>query len=150
MRTILLASLLVTTSAMASEVGLKKVSFSVGGRGGLNYSYYNCDSVKDTVEALIEKLGGSSVSVRCTGGLDTWGNMPPMPAYVTATFDNAASGNGPTERVTLKSRFESSCELNTTALNAILPQFENITVVSKRDTCFDNRSRWSYDLDIVR
>jgi hypothetical protein len=149
MRTLAIAALLVSASAMATDSGLKKVSFSVGGRGGLNYTFYNCDSVEDRVETLIEKLGGTSVSVRCTGGLDTWGHMPPMPAYVTATFENAA-GNGAVENVTLKSNMDSDCELNVTALNAILPQFENIRVISKRASCFDNSSRWSYNLEITR
>ena len=150
MRTIALAALLVSSSAFAAVDAQNKVSFSVGGRGGLNYSFYNCDSVKTTVANLVQKLGGSAVSVRCSGGLDPWSNMPPMPAFVTASFDNAVAGNGQVDRVTLKSSFDSNCELNTTALNALLPKFENIKVVSKRASCMDNRSRWSYELEISR
>lgn len=150
MRTLVIAALLVSGSAMAVDAGSKEVSFSVGGRGGLNYTFFNCDSVEGQVETLIEKLGGTNVSVRCTGGLDPWSSMPPMPAYVTATFDNAG-GTGAVENVTIKSQaWDSNCELNVTALESLLPKFENIKVVSKRASCFDNSSRWSYNLQITR
>lgn len=149
MRTIAIAALLVSASAMA-DMGSKEVSFSVGGRGGLNYSYYNCDSVVDRVETLIEKLGGMNASVRCTGGLDTWRGMPPMPAYVTAGFDTVG-GTGAVETITIKSdSFDSNCELNVAAMEALLPAFENIKVLKKRASCFDNRTRWSYELQITR
>jgi hypothetical protein len=145
MRSLLIAAILVSGSAMATEV-----SFSAGGRGGLNVTYFNCDSVEGQVETLIEKLGGTNVSVRCTGGLDTWRSMPPMPAYVTATFDTVG-GTGAVENVTIKSpAWDSNCELNVPAMEALLPAFSNIKVVSKRASCFDNSSRWSYSLQITR
>lgn len=150
MRTIAIAALLVSASAMADVAGSKEVSFSVGGRGGLNYTFYNCDSVEERVETLIEKLGGTSASVRCTGGLDRWGGMPPMPSYVTARFETVG-GTGAVENVTIKAEsFDQNCELNVAAMEALLPAFENVKVVSKRASCFDNRSRWYYNLQITR
>lgn len=150
MRSLVIASLLVSGSAMAVDAGTKVVTFSAGGRGGLNYTFFNCDSVEGQVETLIEKLGGTNVSVRCTGGLDPWGNMPPMPAYITAKFENRG-GTGAVENVTIKSdAWDSNCELNVPAMEALLPAFENIKVVSKRASCFDNSDRWSYNLQITR
>jgi hypothetical protein len=151
MRSIALLALVVSASSFAGEYVSKKVSFSVGGMGGFNTTYYNCDSVEDRVESHLETLGASNISVRCSGGLDTWSSMPPMPAYVTASFDaQLPSNGGGVEEMTLKARFDQDCELNTKALQAILPEMPGVTIVSKRDSCFDNRSRWFYEITIAR
>lgn len=150
MRFIAVLALVASASAFANEYVSKTVSFSVGGRGGLNYSYYNCDSVEDTVESHLEKLGATNISVRCSGGLQYPSPMPPMPAFVKASFDAPVPNGGVVENVTLKARFDQNCEVNTTALNAILPQMPSVTVLAKRDSCFDNRTRWFYDLSIVQ
>lgn len=150
MRSMIIGLILVSSSAFAGEYVSQKFSVSVGGMGGWNTTYYNCDSLEDRVESNLEKLGAVNVRVRCSGGLDTWGHMPPMPAYVTASFDAPVAGTTTTRALTIKSRMGDSCEADVATFDAALPLFPAITVLSRKASCsFGNNGRWSYDLSIA-
>ncbi len=142
----LLFGLLLTSSAFASQF-----SMSLGGiGGGWTQTYYNCDSLQDLVEADLVKLGATGIRVNCSGGLDTWGNFPPMPAFVTASFDPAVSTGSTTRTVNLRSHFDDSCAAHVATFDNALPYFSNIKVLSRSASCDSGRTgRWSYDLQIT-
>lgn len=147
MRLLILALTLMSASSFASEYVSKKVSFGVFGRTGSTTSYYNCDSARDLVADHIETLGGVNARVRCSGGIQNWGATP---ISITANFDAPVPNGGAVQSMTLKARsFDQNCELHTTALKHLLPAFPGVKVISKRDSCYDNRSRWYYDLEVT-
>jgi hypothetical protein len=142
----LLFGLLLTSSAFASQF-----SMSLGGMGGgWTQTYYNCDSLQDLVAADLAKLGATATNVNCSGGLDTWGQMPPMPAFVTASFDAPVSTGTTTRTVSLRSRMDDSCAAHVSTFDNALPLFSNIKVLSRSSSCDSGRfGRWAYDLEIT-
>lgn len=52
--------------------------------------YYNCDSVEDTVSSVLRKMGANISSVRCTGGLDRFGQFHSS-AVVKVSFESLSS-----------------------------------------------------------
>jgi hypothetical protein len=151
MRMLMSALILVSASAFAGEYVSRSINLSLGGVGGWNTTYYNCDSLEGTVEDHLTNLGAANVKVNCTGGLDTWGNMPPMPAYVRATFDAAVPTGVRTTTRTIKSQSGDNCEADVAILDAALPTFPAIKVLSRRATCSpgSHLGKWSYDLSVT-
>ena len=147
MRSLALVALLVSASSFASEYVSKKVSYTVFGRSGWSTTYYSCYSAQDLVEGHIETLGGINARVRCSGGIENWGATP---IRISATFDAPLPNGGAVEEKTLKARsFDENCELHTTTLKNLLPAFPGVKVVSKRDSCMDNRTRWYYNIEVT-
>ncbi len=150
MRLLAIVALFVTASAFAGEVVSKKVSFSVGGRDLGSETYFACDSVKDTVKRHLTTLGAENIRVRCSGGIENWGTGTQIwPNFVTASFDAPVSTGAAVESITLKGRFDQNCILNVAILKNIIPALSTVTVVSKRDNCWDNSTRWSYDVTVA-
>lgn len=150
MRMLISALVFVTATAFAGEFVTQKFSMTIGGLGQ-NTSYYNCDSLEDMAEGHLENLGASSISVRCSGGLEDWGGRwQASPAFVRGSFDAPmATGTSTTTR-TLKSRgSDQNCEANVAILDKVLPLFPAITVVSKKASCWNGRGQWSYQLSVA-
>jgi hypothetical protein len=62
--------------------------FVVNGRTGMgNQVYYNCESAEDYIETLLEKVGATNISVRCTGGID-FGQTPMNELSIEVAFDS--------------------------------------------------------------
>lgn len=141
-----IAALFVVTSAFATESVARKLSWSPRTYNGGTVSYYNCQSVRSTVEAHLESLGAQNISVRCSGGIEMGWTMP---AHVTAKFDAIIpESNGVVREVTLKG--SDSCNLNSEFLDVAIPMFPGIKVLSKRTSCSGGRlDRWSYSLSIT-
>lgn len=141
-----IAVLFAVSSAFASEYVTKKMSWSPRTYNGGTVTYYNCQSVESTVESHLEALGALNVSVSCSGGIEMGWTMP---AHVSAKFDvSVTSGFGAVREITLKG--SESCHLNTEFLDAAIPMFPGIRVLSKRASCNGGRTdRWSYSLSIT-
>lgn len=146
MRLLILASLLVSASAFASEVVSQKVSFNVGGRVLGNETYYTCNSVKYAVKKHLATLGAENVRVTCSGGLDHLSRWSAWPALVRASFDAPVTTGGNVEALSLKGK---SCLLNVTILENIIPALPAVSVVSKKSNCSRFSDRWAYDLSIA-
>ena len=65
-----IAALFAVSSAFASEYVTKKLSWGPRTHHGGTVTYYNCDSVENTVESHLEALGAQNVSVNCSGGIE--------------------------------------------------------------------------------
>jgi hypothetical protein len=149
MRFIALLVFVVTTSAFADTVS-RDVKFSHPTRTIWGETFYNCNAVEDMLESHLRKLGASSIRVRCTGGLETWGGQwRGFPLNVRATFEAPVPTTDVVRSLRLASRAgDSSCELHVAMLNKVLPLFPAVEVVSKNDRCSSNSSRWSFDLKV--
>lgn len=141
-----IAALFAVSSAFASEYVSRKLSFSPRMYNGGTVTYYNCDSVEDTVEARLESLGAQNVRVSCSGGIEMGQNMP---AHVRATFDVAVpAANDASREVSLSGR--DSCSLNVELLDAAIPLFPGVKVLSKRSSCMGGRlDSWKYNLSVT-
>ncbi len=142
----MIAALFIVSSAFASEYVSRKLNWSPRTHNGGTVTYYNCDSVESTVEAHLATLGAQNVRVSCSGGIEMGWTMP---AHVRATFDVAVPGvNGTTREATLAGR--ESCSLNVEFLDAALPLFPGVKVLSKRSSCSGGRlDSWKYALSIT-
>lgn len=142
-----IAALFVVSSAFASEYVSRKMSWGPRTYNGGTVSYYNCQSVESTVESHLESLGAQNISVRCSGGIEMGWTMP---AHVTAKFDAPVPAeNEVVHEVTLKG--SDSCHLNTEFLDAAIPMFPGVKVLSKRASCSGGRlDRWSYSLTVTK
>lgn len=141
-----IAALFAVTSVFATESVSRKMNWGPRTHNGGTVTYYNCRSVEDTVEAHLEAMGAQNISVRCSGGIEMGWTMP---ASVTATFDAIIpEANGVMREVVLKG--SDSCNLNTEFLDAAIPMFPGVKVLSKRTSCSGGRlDRWSYKLSIT-
>ena len=105
--------------------------------------FYNCDSVENRVERLLETLGAKNISVRCTGGLDMWGNFH-LPARVTAKYSalsNEMINSGiNTELVEEKVKERNSCHLLNTSFNKLRKNFLIDSYKVRRCTSSNTRS----------
>lgn len=142
----IVAALFAVSSAFATEYVSRKLSFSPRTHNGGTISYYNCDSVEDTVASHLEDLGAQNVRVSCSGGIEM-GWMTPV--FVRASFDAAVSAsNGVTRTVVLQG--SESCHLNTEFLDAAIKLFPTATLESKRASCNGGRlDRWKYVISIT-
>lgn len=92
----------------------KKTSFRISSIADFGSRvYYNCDSVENQVESLMERFGATNVSVRCTGGLNPWGGFA-TEAFVTLSMDvmvSDANGAMRGEYQTVKVNSFDNCHL---------------------------------------
>jgi hypothetical protein len=141
-----IAVLFAVSEAGASEYVTKKMNWSPRTYNGGTATYYNCQSVESTVESHLEALGAQNIQVNCNGGIEMGWTMP---ANVTAKFDvSVTPGFGAVREITLKGT--ESCYLNSEFLDAAIPMFPGIKVLSKRASCSGGRlDRWSYSLSIT-
>lgn len=123
--------MVLTLSSSAFATGYKSVSakytiFSNFGVGG--HVYYNCDSVENRVEDLLERMGAKNIRVRCTGGLDRFGGRFSTPARVRTSFDVLSSRvrndgtRASVQRVEIRKR--DNCHLYSTSFKALSRYFE--------------------------
>lgn len=141
-----IAALFAVSSVLASEYVSRKLSFSPRMYNGGTITYYNCDSVENTVEARLEALGAQNIRVSCSGGIETgWYS----PAFVRANFEVAVpAANDASREVTLTGR--DSCSLNVEFLDAAIPLFPGVKVLSKRASCSGGRlDSWKYTLSVT-
>ncbi len=129
MKFLVMAIFALSTSVFAAgyqTVSAKYTIFSNVGSGGS--IYYNCDSVENKVEDLLELMGAKNIRVRCTGGLDTFGGRFSTPPRVRATFDAVRSNvrNDGTyasvKRVEIRKR--NNCHLYNSSFKALSRYFE--------------------------
>lgn len=141
-----IAALFAVSSAFATEYVSRKLSFSPRTYTGGTVTYYNCDSVESTVESHLATLGAQNIRVSCTGGLEMGWSTP---AHVRATFDVAVpAANDASREASLSGR--ESCSLNTEFLDAAIPLFPGVKVLSKRSSCMGGRTdSWKYTLSIT-
>lgn len=90
MRTILLG-LILSIGASAQMIDAQtvntKTSFRISSIGDFGSRiYYNCDSVENEVERMMEAFGASNVNVTCSGGLSPWGGFA-TEAFVRLSMD---------------------------------------------------------------
>lgn len=141
-----IAALFAVSSAFASEYVSRKLSFSPRMYNGGTVTYYNCDSVENTVESHLESLGAQNVRVSCTGGIEMGWNTP---AHVSASFDVLVPEiDAPSRGASLSGR--DSCSLNVEFLDAAIPLFPGVKVLSKRSSCSGGRlDSWKYTLSVT-
>lgn len=143
---IMAIALFAVSSAFATEFVSRKMSWSPRTHHGGTVTYYNCDSVESTVESHLKALGAQNVRVSCSGGIEMGWTMP---AHVSAKFDAPVPAeNEIVHEETLKGH--ESCYLNTEFLDAAIPMFPGVKVLSKRASCSGSRlDRWSYSLTVT-
>lgn len=125
----------------------ESVSFSYSGIETWGRSYYSCDYVQAQTEHYLDVFGATNVRVNCFGGFEM-GRISPV--SVDATFELPIL-NGAVERVKIKGdQWVPSCGINVAIINNLLPVFTNVTVLSKKDSCSNERSNYSYEFEIAR
>lgn len=141
-----IAALFAVSSAFATEYVSRKLSFGPSMYNGGTVTYYNCSSVEDTVESHLKALGAQNIRVSCSGGIEMGWNTP---AHVRASFEVAVpAANDASRQVGLSGR--ESCSLNTQFLDAAIPLFPGVKVLSKRSSCMGGRfDSWNYSLSIT-
>lgn len=134
----LMMSLLASSAYATTSTSFTISTFSNNG----SRVYYNCDSVEDRVESILNTMGVSVVDVRCTGGLDRFGRMHTS-AFVRTTFDATAL-----EAKEVKITDRSRCHLNNSIVKSLAKSIkvENL----KLGTCFRSGSRTRISLNIVK
>jgi len=106
------------------------------------WTYYNCDSVEDTVSDLLSQLGATNISVRCTGGIQD--DQPLMDAFVDVKFDALkVAGASDTDTVManwtpVKINSWDNCDLKSQILKETQSGFSMMDV--KVSSCWDSSS----------
>lgn len=147
-----LALVLLTMSSSVFAVGYQSVraNYTIFSNLGGARVYYNCDSVENHVEKLLEDMGARNIIVRCSGGLDTFNGRFNTPANVTAKFE-ALSYEHPndgthfsTKRVEIRKR--DNCHLYNSSFKALRKYFEISNAQSS--SCFrpGDRTRISFNV----
>ena len=153
----LVAALGFVGTAQASEVAYPtetEINYTLLSHvGGGEQVYYNCDSVEDTVESMLKKLGAENISVRCTGGLDQDWRFP-TPANVSARFiaassvkNNQAPRKASVQNVVL--RDNGSCHLYKETLETLEVAME-LEIVKAPGACrADSRIRSNFQVNVL-
>lgn len=146
MRVLTVLALAFSLSAVAGEYATKKFSFSPATYTGAGTrTWYNCDSVRDSAESALEKLGASSVRLSCSGGIG-WGQPFPTPVVISGTFDAPVGTGTGTSMVEL--RGFSGCEFNSQFLDYIVPMFDGARIVKRSGMCSTHRDSWRYTVEV--
>ncbi|MBY0517623.1 MAG: hypothetical protein K2P81_11975 [Bacteriovoracaceae bacterium] len=148
MRLISLLALVFCFQAAAFET--VRFNYTDFGNDGFSRNYYSCSFAEATLESHLETLGASNISVNCFGGIESWGVSP---VSLSATFDvpTATAANhtrANAVKIQSSNRFEQSCFFNTKLLKELVKVFPNVENRSTRQSCFDNSSRWSWDVTV--
>ncbi len=146
----LIAATLMFLSFNAFSFETVRFSYTDFGNDGFSRNYYSCDFAEAALESHLELLGASNISVSCFGGIQSWGVTP---VSLSASFDvptATAENHTRMTQVRLESadRFETACFFHTKLLTQLLKLFPNAVTRAKRTSCFDNRTRWNYDLNV--
>jgi hypothetical protein len=153
MKSLLLILCLISTSAFAVGYEEYKSNFTISERTGDGARvYYNCDSVESAVEDMLVKLGALDINVRCSGGLDQFGNMH-MPANIKSSYRaiNLESDSDVNMSVGVESekiRNRSQCHLLNSVFMNIKGNFE-IASFSKR-SCLRSSDRALIKFDVIK
>ncbi len=105
--------------------------------------YYNCDSVENKTEQLLESLGAIVYSVRCTGGLDVFGRFH-MPARVKVEFEALKSEiDGGINSIydVVSIRDFHNCHLNNSILNGVKDSLDILNIETRRCLRSSDRTR---------
>jgi hypothetical protein len=153
MKTLMLVLVLVTSNAFA--IGYKEMSssFTISSRtdAGMR-TYYNCDSVEDRVESMLETMGASVHRVRCIGGINRWNPSLSTDAHVVATYsalsNEVQDGNMTVAISNERIRSNDSCHMINSAFNSLKANFELSGVKMRR--CSRTRSRTSISFDVLK
>lgn len=142
--------ILLTSLAQATEYVKKEIDFTYVGNNGSSSTYYSCDYARDQLERHLQSLGAQKIDVSCSGGLDRWMTMPVSlyGSIEVPTGLTAENARATTKILKPASAFDTACDFNVKLLDTIIPLFDNVTLVNKRGVCFNNRSRWSYELTL--
>lgn len=151
MKTLILFTTLIFANAYA--VGYKTVqeNFTIFSNVGSGQVYYNCDSVEYKVEELLEEMGAQNIRVRCSGGLDRFGQFSTS-ARVNTTFDVLSyemPNDGTmfsTKRVEIRER--DNCHLYNSSFKALSKSFE-ISEIST-GVCFRPGDRTRISFKVIK
>ena len=151
MKTLILLSALLMSNAYA--IGYKAVSanYTIFSNVGGAQVYYNCDSVENDVERMLEEMGAKNIRVRCSGGLDTFGRFSTS-AFVRAHFEVLSyevSNDGTifsSERVEIKER--DNCHLYNTSFRALSKFFE--MTQASTGSCFRPGDRTRISFNVIK
>lgn len=154
------SAMALVSPAMASDASAyvaatekdNRVSFWIKSRttpGVVNY--YSCDLVESIAEDMLESLGATDVSARCSGGIDNGFGFP-REAYLRVSFKSVVSSADGTLQaefspVSIKGR--QNCELATQIMKEIKPQFEIKNVVARKCRGGDNDS-YKFNLEVLK
>ena len=141
-----IAALFAVSSAFATEYVSRKMNFTPNMYTGRTVSYYNCSSLEDTIESHLKALGAQNIRVSCSGGIEMGWNTP---AHVRANFEVAVpAANDASRQLSLSGR--DSCSMNVQFLDAAIPLFPGVKVLSKHSSCMGGRfDSWKYSLSVT-
>ncbi len=104
--------------------------------------YYNCDSVETKTKKLLKALGAKVQSVKCTGGLDTFGGIH-LPARVTAlysTLNSKLAGDIKTKMKTVNFKSRKDCHLYSQIFKRVKKKFEISNIKVRSCSSLDDRT----------
>lgn len=152
MKVLALTLLMMSTSAFAVGYQSARASYTIFSNVGSGQVYYNCDSVENHVEDLLEEMGARNIRVRCSGGLDRFGGRFSTPASVVATFEALRYGypNDGTifsnRKVEIRER--DNCHLYNTSFRALEKHFEISN--SSASACFRPGDRTRISFNVIK
>lgn len=138
---VILGMLLASISAFAVEEKFTVSHIVAGG-----YVYYNCDSVEDATEDMLEALGATEINVRCRGGFDNMNPSWSTSARVTANFELPEEG----VLTSVELRGRDKCHLATSIYNAVSVHFDVSNEDVSRCSSFRPNSRYKITFDVVK
>lgn len=145
------ALVFLSTSVFAVNYETQTSKFVISDRAeNGNRVYYNCDSVESKVTSILEEMGAIVQSVRCTGGIDRFGQFH-MPARVVAIYESLNSeiaGNVSSAISDVKIREHGNCHLNNSIFKNIKEKFE-ITAL-KQSRCISASSRTLIKMKLLK
>jgi|SRR6185312_10823468 len=145
-----------TALALPAKSISNKYSFTISSNwdfGG--HVYFNCNSVEDFATAMLEKMGARNVKASCTGGIDNGGNMPPMEAYLSVSYDSvkaASAGDAQTIQADYSSvelRGFDDCFLARQLFKKFQPTFD-IKNLSTPHSCSNPGGSYLYRFDVLK
>lgn len=151
MKAIVIGLLMMSSNLYAVGYQSMNASYTIFSNVGGGQVYYNCDSVENRVEDLLEEMGARNIRVRCSGGLDRFGRMSTS-AHVRANFE-ALSYSMPNDgthfsvkRVEVRER--DNCHLYNTSVRALAKYFETSNVSTS--ACFRPGDRTRISLNVLK
>ncbi|MBG59252.1 MAG: hypothetical protein CME67_06730 [Halobacteriovoraceae bacterium] len=137
---LMLAALLSLTSVFAVTEKTIEKKFRINSRTDFGARvFYNCDSVEDRTYDILEELGATDIEVRCTGGIDRFGNYA-REAYVKTTYTVQTSEEQGSFQ-DFKIRSFNSCHLYDSIFTNVMDSF-TFEEMSDLRRCVSSRSRF--------
>ncbi len=142
MRSLIVLMMIVSSfSVFAAEE-----KFTISHIVGNGYVYYNCDSVEDFTEDMLESLGATGISVRCRGGFDQYNPSWSTSARVVASFDVPEEG----VMTSVELKGWQNCHLATTVFAAVSGNFDLQNVEVSRCSAFRPNGKYSISFDVAK